>query len=99
MNERAEEFLRKLGLTPEIIEKVFPDFTNQLSDALGPSVYRGMDQAKPGGEHTATIIGCDVLPEQCPWCSEEFIYDSQSGEPPTMLTECSCGQWRMVFVG
>ncbi len=52
---------------------------------------------KPAAE--LTVIGSDTLPEQCPWCRQEFIYETEATDPPVMLTECQCGQWRMVFRG
>ena len=40
----------------------------------------------------------ETVPENCHVCHEEFVWDIQSGLPPTLLAECSCGQWRLVLV-
>ena len=45
------------------------------------------------------VFMADALPEHCPFCKHEFIYDIQSTVPPTADTECKCGQWRVVIAG
>ena len=55
-------------------------------------IYSGMDLAKPNTEFT--VVDSDTLPEQCPNCQHEFVFDIEADEPPTVRTECPCGRWR-----
>ena len=54
------------------------------------------EEPRPPGERT--VFYSDAIPETCPCCHDEFVYDIQPGYPQTLLTECSCGQWRLVLV-